>query len=148
MSEGNQTGRLVIQLGDGGTPTENFAFTCGTNSQEIGLTNKAGETEILDCDNPLDAPAIVLRYLESQDTSINLAGTVTREAWPTWRQWADLGLIKNVKVILDEPAGSGGGFWVVPAMLTEMKLTKQGSAIVNFTATIMGAGKRVWTDAA
>lgn len=146
MSNNSQTGRLVIQLGDGGTP-EQFGFTCGTNSQEVALTNKAGETEVLDCDNPLDAPAVVLRYLESQDTSVNVGGTVTRKAWPKWRGWADGGEIKNVKVILDEDGDDGGGFWIVPAMLTELKLVKQGSAVVNFTATIMGAGKRVWTAA-
>lgn len=146
MATGKETTRLIIQLGDGGDP-ETFAFTCGANTFGVSLTNNLGENVSLDCDNPLDVPATISRYLESQDTSVNLAGKVTTGAWPTWRAWADDASVKNVKIVIDEAAADNGGFWVVPARLSSLELQKENSGRVDFTASIVGDGARVWTDA-
>lgn len=147
MPTGNETTRLVIQLGDGGDPTETFSFTCGANSFGVTLTNNLGENSALDCTNPLDVPASIVRYLETQDTSATISGMVTTEAWPTWRDWADDASEKNIRVLLDESAADNGGYWSLPAYCQQMELTKEGSSKVSFTATIVGAGQRTWTDA-
>ncbi len=147
MADPTETSKLVIQLGDGATPTEGFAFTAGANSQEVSLTNNLGENTVLDTDDPLGVNAVITRHLESQDTSVQLAGIVSTEAWDTWRQWADDATAKNVKIFLDEAAGVGGGHWVVPAMIGNLQLTKTGSKTIEFTAQISGAGRRVWTAA-
>lgn len=146
MATGKQTTRLVIQLGDGGDP-ETFAHTCGANSFGITLTNNLGENTVLDCDEPLDVPAAIVRHLESQDTSCTISGMVTTEAWPTWRAWADEGSEKNIKLFLDEAAADNGGFWTLPAYLGSLELTKETSGKATFSATISGAGQRVWADA-
>ncbi|AJY44664.1 phage tail tube protein [Martelella endophytica] len=146
MATGNQTKRLIIQLGDGGSP-ELFAHTCGANTFGITLTNNLGENTVLDCDDPLDLPATITRHLESQDTSVSISGMVTTEAWPTWRDWADDGSEKNIKMLIDEPAASNGGFWIMPAYLGSLELSKEGSGKVTFTGSISGSGRRVWTDA-
>jgi len=146
MADPDTTTRLIIQLGDGGDP-ETFGFTCGANSFGITLTNNLGEDTVLDCVDPLDVPAKIMRYLESQDTSATISGKVAKSAFATWRGWADNGTMKNIKILLDEPAASNGGFWTVPAYLGSLELNKQGSATAEFTATISGAGSRVWTDA-
>ena len=147
MATGTKSSKLVIQLGDGGTPTETFAFTCGANSWTVNLTNNVGEAISLDCTDPLGEVAVLERFLESQDTSITLSGKVTTEAWSTWRGWADGGTAKNTKVFFDEAAGVGGGYWIVPMFLTGLELAKEGSATVDFSATLAAAGSRVWTDA-
>lgn len=147
MGTGKQTTRLVIQLGDGGDPTEVFAHTCGANSFGVTLSNNLGENTVLDCDNPLDVPAAIVRHLESQDTSATISGMVTTEAWPTWRAWADGGAEKNIKLFLDESAANNGGFWTLPAFLQSLELSKESSGKVTFSSTISGAGQRVWTDA-
>ena len=147
MGTGNQTTRLVIQLGDGGDPTETFAHTCGANSFGITLTNNLGENTVLDCTNPLDVPAAIVRHLESQDTSATISGMVTTEAWPTWRSWADGGTEKNIKLFLDESAANNGGHWILSAFLQQLELSKESSGKVTFTATLSGAGQRTWTDA-
>lgn len=147
MGTGNQTTRLIVQIGNGATPTEVFAHTCGANTFNIKLTNNLGEQTVLDCDDPLDLPSVIVRYLESQDTSVTIAGTVTTAAWPTWRSWADTGAAKNIKILLDESAANNGGFWVVPALLSDLELVKEGSGKVQFTASIVGDGARVWTPA-
>lgn len=147
MATGNQTTRLIIQLGDGATPTEAFAHTCGANTFGVTLTNNLGENVVLDCDDPLDVPGVIVRHLESQDTSITISGMVTTEAWPTWQAWADGGTEKNIKVLLDESALNNGGFWTLPAYLQTLELGKESSSKVTFSATISGAGQRTWTDA-
>lgn len=147
MGTGKQTTRLIVQLGDGATPTEAFAHTCGANTFGITLTNNLGENTVLDCDDPLDVPAVIIRHLESQDTSVTISGMVTTEAWPTWRAWADGGTEKNIKLLLDEAAADNGGFWTLPAYLVGLELGKETSGKITFSATISGAGQRVWTDA-
>lgn len=146
MGTGKQTTRLVIQLGDGQSP-ETFAHTCGANSFGISLTNNLGENTVLDCDEPLDVPAAIVRHLESQDTSATISGMVTIEAWPTWRAWADGGTEKNIKLFLDESAANNGGHWTLPAYLASLELTKEAGGKVAFSASISGAGQRAWADA-
>ncbi|MEQ8292485.1 MAG: phage tail tube protein [Roseovarius sp.] len=146
MGTGNQTTRLVIQLGDGEDP-EVFAHTCGANTFGVTLTNNLGENVVLDCDDPLDVPAAIVRHLESQDTSCTIAGMVSTAAWPTWRAWADSGSEKNIKIFLDESAANNGGDWTLPAYLESLELGKENGGKVTFTANISGAGQRVWTDA-
>lgn len=146
MGTGKQTKRLIIQLGDG-EASETFAHTCGANTYGITLTNNLGENTVLDCDDPLDVPAAIVRHLESQDTSCTIAGMVTSEAWPTWRAWADDGSEKNIKILLDEALEDNGGHWVLPAFLQSVELNKANSGKVTFSATISGAGPRTWTDA-
>lgn len=147
MGTGKQTTRLIIQLGDGETPAEGFAHTCGANTFGITLTNNLGENVVLDCDDPLDVPAAIVRHLESQDTSATISGMVTTEAWPVWRAWADGGNEKNIKLLLDEAAADNGGFWTLPAYLAGLELGKESSSKATFSATISGAGQRVWTEA-
>lgn len=147
MATGTKSAKLVVQLGNGGTPTETFAFTCGANSWTVNLTNNVGEATSLDCTDPLGEVAVLERFFESQDTSITLSGKVTTDAFATWRAWADGGTVKNTKVFFDEAAVSGGGYWIVPMILTGLELAKEGSATVDFSATLAAAGPRVWTDA-
>lgn len=146
MATGKQTTRLIVQIGDGGDP-ETFAHTCGANTFGITLTNNLGENTVLDCDDPLDTPAVLTRHLESQDTAATISGMVTTEAWSTWRAWADDGSEKNIKIFLDEAAADSGGFWTLPAFLGSIEFGKEGSGKVTFSATISAAGQRVWTDA-
>ncbi|MBO9398733.1 MULTISPECIES: phage tail tube protein [unclassified Shimia] len=146
MGTGKQTTRLVIQLGDGADP-EVFAHTCGANAFGVTLTNNLGENVVLDCDNPLDVPAAIVRHLESQDTSVTIAGMVAMESWPTWRAWADTGAEKNIRLNIDESAANNGGHWTLPAFLQQLEINKQSSGKVSFSASISGAGQRVWADA-
>lgn len=146
MGTGRQTTRLIIQLGDGEDP-EVFAHTCGANTFGVTLSNNLGENTVLDCDDPLDVPAVITRHLESQDTSATISGMVTTEAWPTWRAWADGGAEKNIKMLVDESAANNGGFWTLPAYLNTLELGKENSGKVTFSATISSAGQRAWTDA-
>lgn len=147
MSDPKTTHRLLILLGDGADP-EVFDHPCGANAKDIDMNNNTGEEVVLDCDTPLDVAPSVIRYIESQDTTVSLSGTIATTSFPTWRDWADAGSVKNVKILLDLPSAQNGGSWLVPAILSNFKMTSQNHAVVKFSATISGAGRRVWTDAA
>lgn len=142
-----QSKRLVVQLGNGGTPTETFAFTCGANSWTVTMENSTGETMMLDCTSPLDSPATMERWVESQTTAINMTGNVTTEAWDVWRAWCDTGSTKNCKIVFDESGANGGGHWIVPMILDSLELGKEGKGVVTFTASMSSSGTRTWTDA-
>lgn len=148
MADPSQTTRLVVQLGDGGTPTETFAFMCGSNNWTISLSNNTNDVVTLDCTSPLDVMPTVTRSVTSQDMDIKIDGVIAKESLATWRAWADDGSTKNIKVLFDEAGVDGGGYWIVPAILTAFEVSKSEGNTVTFSATIQANGKRVWTDAA
>lgn len=139
---------FLISLGDGATPTETFAFPCGANARSVTLTNNLGEESVLDCDDPLGEIAAIQRWLESQDTSIQISGRIAKSHISVWRDWIDDGSQKNVKIEFVEALADGGGYYIVPAFLQSLEWGSEGKGTVSFTASIMGSGPRVWTDAA
>lgn len=147
MATGTKSTKLVIQLGNGATPTEVFAFTCGASSFTVTLANNTSETVSLDCADPLGVPAAMERFFESQDTSVTVSGKVTTQAFGTWREFADAGTARNVKILFDEASAGGGGFWIVPMMLSGLELSKEGGGTVDISATLVASGQRVWTPA-
>lgn len=148
MGIGTQTNKLIIQIGNGATPTEVFSATCGANQFTVTLTNNTGEAVVLDCVDPLTTPAVITRWLESQDTAAEIAGVISVSALGTWQAWADSGASKNVKLLIQESLANNGGHWIVPCILTSFELSKTGSGIVQFTASLISTGPRVWTAAA
>lgn len=150
MADPTITGRMLILLGDGASP-ETFAYPCGANARSVTFTNNTGEEVLLDCDDPLDTPSAVNRWVESQDTQMSISGRVATESLATWREWADASgaaAIKNIRVQWDHEAGAGGGYHTLPAILQSLEMGVEAQGTSTFTATIVGAGRRVWTDAA
>ncbi|WP_392338860.1 phage tail tube protein [Loktanella salsilacus] len=148
MSAPNLTRKFIIMLGDGITPTETFAFPCGANARSVTLKNNLGEDVVLDCDDPLGAPAAIQRFLESQDTTMSISGRVAKgDSLEMWRTWADAGTEKNIRIMFDEAVTDGGGYYTVPAFLETLEWGSEGKSSATFTAAIMGSGPRAWTDA-
>ncbi len=147
MSDPTLTGRFLITLGDGGSPSETFAHPCGAEAREVTLTNNTGEAVVLDCTDPLDTMAAIKRWTESQDASLTISGRVATQSLPAWIAWANSGATKNVRAEIDETSGDGGGYWALPAILQAFKLAATGKATATFEATIVGAGRRTWTAA-
>lgn len=146
MADPTLTNKFIITLGNGADP-EVFAFPCGANARSVKFTNNTGEEVLLDCTDPVGAPAAISRWVESQDGSMNISGRVSTEAFATWRGWADDASIKNVRAELQESAANGGGHWEMPAILQSFEMGAEGSSTATFTAEIVAAGARTWTDA-
>lgn len=147
MADPTTTNKLLILLGDGGDP-ENFAWPCGANGTSVTFTNNTGETVTLDCTDPAGQPAALRRWVENQDTQLSIEGVLGTESISIWRAWADAGSEKNVRVQIDEPLASGGGHWELPMICTSLEFGTQGKGVATLSATLQGAGRRVWTDAA
>lgn len=147
MADPTLTNKFVIQLGDGGGP-EVFAHTCGANARSVKFTNNMGEDVTLDCTDPTGVIPAIQRWVESQDTTLNISGRVAKESLSTWRGWSDDATKKNVKILIDEAGADGGGFWVVAAYLSDFEMSAENTGTATFTASIVGTGTRVWTDAA
>lgn len=146
MANPNRTNRFLIKVGDGGDP-ETFGFPCGANARSVSLTNNLGEDVVLDCDDPLELASTIVRYLESQDTTLSIEGKISKgDSLTMWREWADSGTERNCQISIDEPAASGGGYWTVPCFLGGLELGAEGKSTMNVSASIMGNGRRIWTD--
>lgn len=147
MAAPSTSNKLLVYLGDGET-SETFAHPCGANANSVTLTNNTGEAEVLDCTDPTEGNATLVRWATTQDTSMNVTGVVAKESFATWRAWADGQTVKNVRVMFDEALASGGGYWTIPAILTTFEMGREGKGTISFTASIVAAGARVWTAAA
>lgn len=138
---------LTILLGDGGEP-ETFAWPCGAAERTISFKNNYSEEVVLDCDDPLNAASALVRALESQDTEVSISGVLAKgSVFTSWRGWADSGDPKNIRIDYPMAAADGGGHYDLPAVIENFELTGSGKGWIKFTATIKGAGARVWTAA-
>lgn len=147
MADPTLTGKFLIQLGDGGSPSETFAYPCGALARSVTLTNNTGETVVMDCTDPLATTAAIKRWTESQDTQLTISGRVATESLSAWRAWADGGAAKNIRAFIDEAGAAGGGYWALPAILQSFQISVEGKATATFEATIVAAGRRAWTAA-
>lgn len=147
MADPNITNKFLIMLGDG-EASETFSWPCGARARSVTFTNNTGEEEVLDCSDPTGEQAAIERWVESQDTQMTISGRVDTTAFPTWRAWADDALVKNIQVHVQEALAQNGGYWSLPAILQQLEIGQEGKATTTFTATIVGAGRRSWTDAA
>jgi hypothetical protein len=146
MADPKLTSKFLILLGNGATP-EVFAWPCGANARSVTFQNNTGETVVLDCTDPAGEVAAMQRWVESQDTNLSISGRLALDALPMWRAWFDDALTKNIRLVIDESAGNGGGFWLVPAILQTFEIVAEDKGTATFSATIVGAGRRSWTGA-
>jgi predicted secreted protein len=135
-------GEFLIELGDGGTPTETFAAPCGLNSREFNRTAATNDTNVPDCDDP-DAPSWLERDTTSLSGSLSGAGVVAAEDFATWNTWFESGETKNVKISL---VGDAELEWIGPFKLTALNITGTRGARVTFTTSMESDGEIALQD--
>lgn len=149
MADPTTTNKFLIHIGDGGDPTETFSWLCGAKARSVTFTNNTGEVETLDCSDPTGEVAAIQRFVTSQDTTLTISGQIAVENIPTLRAWADDADAKNIRIVIDETGANNGGYWSLPALLTQLEMGQESAKdLATFTAEISGAGRRTWTDAA
>ncbi len=149
MADPDLSSHMLILLGDGGDP-ETFGFPCGANARSVKYTNNTGEEVLLDCDNPMGAPAVISRWIESTDTQLSISGRIAKSAFTMWRSWIDAqgsDAKKNIRTELLDSADTGAGHHEMPAILKEFEIGAEGKSTMTFSATIVAAGARVWVPA-
>lgn len=147
MTAPNLTNRFLLELGDGGDP-ETFGFPCGAQTRSFTITNNLDEATVMDCDDPLDTQAAIVRSLISSDTGASISGRVSKEYLSAWIAFAGQTTPKNVRATFDEAGADGGGYWTIPMFLQSFEISSEGQTTATFTASLVGAGARAWTAAA
>lgn len=134
-------GKFVLKLGDGATP-EAFTKPCGMTSRSFNRSANMKETVRPDC-NDEDAAAVVERAVVSKDWQIQGAFIIEAEDYDTWDDWCqddDHG-VRNVQVVIVEPAALAGRTYQGPAVLPQFNMTAEHGGKVQGDVTIAGAGK-------
>lgn len=90
---------LRVLLGDGTTPTEDFAAPCGLLERSFSLSKALGETNVPDCTDE-DAAPWTERDVTSKSASIEGSGVLDASALPIWQAFFDSDDSKNVRVEL------------------------------------------------
>ena len=135
--------KLKILLGDGAEPTEVFSSPCGLTDTSLNLSADANDFDIPDCADP-DAPAFKTREIQSISGEISGSGILATDTLATWRTWFFAGTPKNVRVMLDVPAGDGGGHFALSARLTSLNIKGQRGNKTEVDVSIVSDGEIVW----
>lgn len=141
------TKSLLIQFGDGALP-EVFSHNCSINTtREFTIEASTNDGTQPDCDN-LDAPSWVLRSIDTLSAGISGAGTMDPVSWGVLRTKMLAGLSFNMRVKLDLPLASGGGYFSGAFIVNSLGMAKEGKGYVTCTVSLQSDGEIVWTDAA
>lgn len=141
------TKSLLIQFGDGALP-EVFAHNCSINTtREFTLEASTVDGTAPDCDN-MDAPAWVLRSIDTLSAGISGAGTMDPVSWGVLRTKMLAGASFNMRVKLDLPLASGGGYFSGAFVINSLGAAKEGKGYVTCSVSLQSDGEITWTDAA
>lgn len=141
-----KTSKLLIEFGDGEDP-EDFAFNCSINTnQEFTLEATTVDAVEPNCTDP-DVPAWVARVIDTLSASVSGTGTMDPISWGALRDRMLAGEEFNVRVTLDLPSASGGGYFAGPYVMTSLGIAKEGRrGFVTSTLALSSAGTVTWTD--
>jgi predicted secreted protein len=139
--------KLIISVGDGATPTENFVRQCGLTTKGIAFASDVADVAVPDCDDP-DAPAWSERSVSTKNCTVagdGILATDHREDWDTWFQ---SGEARNCRIEIDIPLADGGGYYQGAFILTTFTINgNQDAAKMTIEVEMQNDGPVVWTDA-
>jgi hypothetical protein len=137
--------KLLIELGDGANP-EVFAAPCALTTKGLNFSATTTDTELPDCDDP-DAATWTDRAVDALSAGVTGSGTLAMDALATWRTWFLSAANKNIRVKLDLPQASGGGYFAMSAVLSGFNLAGQGKGLATIEVTIGSSGEVSWVAA-
>ncbi|PSJ64507.1 phage tail tube protein [Kumtagia ephedrae] len=139
--------QLLVQIGDGATPTEGFAHDCLINTERgIQFTSTTNDTVVPDCESP-ELPGWFQRNKDGLSATITGAGKVHTTSLENWWTWYAGDATKNVRVRINVPAADGGGYWQGAFHLTEFQVSGTRKEHADVSVTLMNDGTITWTDA-
>jgi hypothetical protein len=137
--------KLYISLGNGGSP-EVFTVPCGLTTRGITLTKNTNDVTVPDCDDP-DAPAWIERAVENLSGEATGSGILAAEALPTWQAAFNSTVSRNVRIGINAPPASNGGYYAGKAHLTSFGVTGDLGDKLQVAVTIVSDGEWVWVPA-
>lgn len=133
---------LIILIGDGAAPTEEFIAPCGLTTKNFELSANSNEVQVPDCDDP-DAPAWIERVVATMTGQIAGNGVMAKESFDLWRDWALEGVTKNARVQI---VGTGMGFYGGAFILSAFAISADLGDKVQVDITMDSDGQITWTD--
>lgn len=134
--------QLIVELGDGAEP-EVFTAPCALNTKGINFTGTVNEVSVPDCDAP-DDPLWVERVINTLSGTVTGSGTLALESYDIWRDWFMSGVERNIRVRLNVPSASGGGYYETRAVLTTFNTTGNQGELATIEIEAQSSGEVVW----
>lgn len=140
--------KVLIQIGDGGDPTETFAHDCLINlDRGIQISSDTQDILVPDCDDPT-LPAWKQVFKDGLSIQVSGGGNLHTTSLETWFNWLSTDTAKNVRIKFDTTGALGGGYISVPMKLTQMNINASRKSNTQVDVTLMSHGDADWTDAA
>lgn len=140
------TRKLLIQFGDRESP-ETFAYNCSINTtQDFTIEATTTDSTEPNCEDP-NAPAWVLRAVDTLSAGINGAGTTDLLSFAVLREHMMSGEAFNVRVLFDESSAAGGGYFQGRYVMTTLGVAKEGKGYVSSTVALSSDGAVEWVAA-
>lgn len=142
------TKQLLIQFSDGGSPAT-FAHACTINTtQDFTIEATTVDATEPNCNDP-NAPAWVLRAVDTLSATINGAGTMDPVSYGVLREKMLAGEPFDVRVTLSGLSGAqGGGYFLGAYVMTSLGMAKEGKGFVSATVALANNGEVTWVAAA
>lgn len=139
---------LLVQIGDGATPTEVFSHDCLINTERgIQFQSETNRQVIPDCAVP-DGIAWSVVNKDSLSATITGSGMLHTASVPDWAEWFDGDSGKNVRVLLNGvTAANGGGHWAGSFKLTGWEVTGARNEKATVSVTLESDGPVTWVAA-
>ena len=127
--------KLLIQIGDGASPTETFAHDCLINAERgIQFSSDTSDEVVPDCDDP-SAPAWKEIFKDGLQIQVSGGGKLHTTSLETWFNWFNSDTEKNVRIKFD-----------VTMKLTAMTVNGSRNANSTVDLTLSSHGVATWTD--
>lgn len=139
-------GDVMLELGNGATPTEVFAAPCGLETLGLTVNIETNTTNVPDCSAP-DLEGWLLSDVVSKQMVITGEGIMDGPAQKTWREWLLAGGEKNVRWHVDTTTVNGGGYWAAKAILTTYEENGERGSRWRANIGLTLQGKPTWTAA-
>lgn len=140
---------LLIQIGDGDTPTEGFTHPCSINSERgIVFAAETNQQRVPDCADP-ELIGWFLREKVAKGATISGAGTLHSNDLEDFFAWFDDSDTRNVRVKLNGVnLAAGGGHFAGAFHCTGLELTGTVGEYSNVSISLESSGTVAWVPAA
>lgn len=139
-------GNILLEIGDGATPTEAFAAPCGIETLSLTVNVETNTTNVPDCSDP-DLEAWLISDVTSKQMVITGEGIMDADAQKDWREWILAGGERNIRWHVDLSSANGGGYWQAPALLTTFEENGERGNRWRSNIGLTLQGKPTWTAA-
>ena len=141
--------KVLVQIGDGASPTETFAHDCFINlARSLQFNTETNSSNLPDCD-PDAGPAWRTIAVTGKSATITGAGKLHTPSVETWWNWFNLSSEKTIRFKLDVSGASGGGWFQGKFVLTSWTPGDSDGTdqYADASVTLESTGAITWTDA-